>query len=103
MNKAKAIETILHLHDFLTNISKGIALGGKVEVVEIAIRVEEGGFVFASLQTDWQIVKTENIVYHKSESTCYQSIFNARKKIQVVLKNTTAVCFAGKRRNTANP
>lgn len=78
MNKAKAIETILHLHAFLTQHQQGYSTWGKVEVVEIAIRVEEGGFVFASAQTDWQIVKTEN--------TFYQSIFNTRKKIQVVLK-----------------
>lgn len=78
MNKAKAIETILLLHAFLTQHQQGYSTWGKVEVVEIAIRVEESGFVFASLQTDWQIVKTEN--------TFYQSIFNARKKIQVVLK-----------------
>jgi ribulose-5-phosphate 4-epimerase/fuculose-1-phosphate aldolase len=57
-----------------------------VEVLEIAIRLEEGGYVFAPLPTDWQTVKTENIVYQKNENTCYQSIFNARKKIQVVLK-----------------
>lgn len=86
MNKAKAIETILHLNAFLSHHQQGYSTWGKVEVMAIAIRVDEGGYVFASLQTDWQTVKTEDIVYHKSENTCYQSIFNARKKIQVVLK-----------------
>ena len=86
MNKEKAIQTIVQLHDFLKQHEQGYSTWGKVEVLEIAICVEEGGYVFAPLPTDWQIVKTENIVYHKSESTCYQSIFNARKKIQVVLK-----------------
>lgn len=86
MNKAKAIETILHLHTFLTQHQQGYSTWGKVEVIEIAIRVEEGGYVFATAQTNWQIVKTESIVYHKSENTLYQNIFNARKKIQVVLK-----------------
>ena len=86
MNKEKAIQTILLLHDFLSQHQQGYSTWGKVDVMDIAIRVDEGGYVFASLQTNWQIVKTENIVYHKSENTCYQSIFNARKKIQVVLK-----------------
>ena len=86
MNKAKAIETILHLHAFLTHHQQGYSTWGKVEVIEIAIRVEEGGFVFASAQTDWQSIKVDDLVYHKSENTIYQSVFNARKKIQVVLK-----------------
>jgi ribulose-5-phosphate 4-epimerase/fuculose-1-phosphate aldolase len=86
MNKEKAIGTILHLHAFLAQHQQGYSTWGKVEVIEIAIRVEEGGYVFATAQTNWQIVKTESIVYHKSENTLYQNIFNARKKIQVVLK-----------------
>jgi len=86
MNKAKAIETILHLHAFLTQHQQGYNTWGKVEVVEIAIRVEEGGYVFASNKTDWQFIKAEDIVYHRNENPTFQNIFNARKKIQVVLK-----------------
>lgn len=86
MNKAKAIETILQLPTFLTLHQQGYTTWGKVEVLEIAIKVEEGGYVFASNKTDWPSIKAEEIFYHKNENTVYQNIFNTRKKIQVILK-----------------
>lgn len=86
MNKAKATETILNLHAFLTQHQQGYSTWGKVEVFEIAIRVEEGGYVFASDNTGWPYIKAEEIVQHKSSKGVYQNLFNARKKTQIILK-----------------
>ena len=86
MNKAKAIETIVHLHSFLTQQQQGYSTWGKVEVLEISIRVDEGGYIFASNTTGWPSIKAEDIVYHKNENSIYQTLFNTRKKIHVVLK-----------------
>ncbi len=86
MNKPKAIETILHLHEFLIQHQQGYSTWGKVDVLEIAIRVEEGGYVFVPNKTDWPSIKAEELVHHKNENSVYQNIFCVRKKIQVILK-----------------
>lgn len=86
MNKAKAIETILHLNAFLSHHQQGYSTWGKVEVLEIAIRVDEGGYTFASNTTGWPSIKAEEILHHKNENSVYQNLFNARKKTHVILK-----------------
>lgn len=86
MKKEKAIQTILQLNNFLKQHQQGYSTWGKVEVIEIAIRVEEGGYIFASNKTNWLSINAEDIDHHINESSVYQRIFNARKKMQVILK-----------------
>ncbi len=86
MNKETAIQTILQLHDFLSQHQQGYSTWGQVEVMDIAIRVDEGGYTFASNTTGWPSIKAEEILHHKNENSVYQNLFNARKKTHVILK-----------------
>lgn len=83
MNKQEAIQLLLNAPGYFEQQSAGYKSWGKVEVLHIAMRLDNNEIISTNNKSLTALTK-EDIITENSGSLFYQ-IFNKRKKVQVIL------------------
>ena len=94
MEKEIAINTILGAHDFFLQQSAGYKSWGKVEVLQIAIRIEGNAYIINNENSDFSNLNKDDFQSNLMSENWIGSIFHTN--------NQTRICYTNKRRNTTN-
>ncbi len=100
MNKQEAIQQILNAANFFEQQSAGYKSWGKVEVLQIAMRLDNNEIISTNINKSLATITVEDINV-ESENSISQKIFNKRKNVQVIL--ITQQEFASQIKNEIPP
>ena len=84
MNKQEAIQILLNAAGFFEQQSAGYKSWGKVEVLQIAMQLENDEIIYTQKNKALSLLTAEDIVVANNDSVFYK-IFSKRKKVQVIL------------------
>ena len=84
MNKQEAIQLLLKAADFFEQQSAGYKSWGKVEVLQIAMRLDNNEIITTPKNKALSSLTAQDIVV-AAHDTVFSKIFSKRKKVQVVL------------------
>ncbi|HNY55937.1 MAG TPA: hypothetical protein PKI86_09935 [Chitinophagales bacterium] len=84
MNKQEAIQILLDADGFFEQQSAGYKSWGKVEVLQIAMRLENDEIIYTQKNKSLSLLTAEDIVVADPD-TVFSKIFSKRKRVQVVL------------------
>ncbi len=84
MNKQEAIQLLLNAADFFEQQSAAYKSWGKVDVLQIAIRLENNEIITTAKNKALSLLTAEDIVVAHYDSIL-SKIFSKRKKVQVIL------------------
>lgn len=84
MTKQEAIQTILHASIFFEQQSAGYKSWGKVDVLQVAIKLDNNEIISSNKNKDLATITTEDISIENDHSV-FVKIFNKRKNVQVIL------------------
>lgn len=84
MTKQEAIQTILNASNFFEQQSAGYKSWGKVEVLQIAVKLDNNEIISTKKNKNLATITTEDICA-ENDNSIFQQIFNKRKKVQVIL------------------
>ena len=84
MNKQEAIQLLLNAAKFFEQQSAGYKSWGKVEVIQIAMRLENNEIIYTVKNKSLTAITEQDIISENTESV-FSKIFSKRKKVQVVL------------------
>lgn len=85
MEKEIAINTILGAHDFFLQQSAGYKSWGKVEVLQIAIRIEGNAYIINNENSDFSNLNKDDFQSNLLSENWIGSIFLKRKNINYIL------------------
>ena len=84
MNKQEAIQVLLKAADFFEQQSAGYKSWGKVEVLQIAMRLDNNEIITTPKNKALSSLTAQDIVVADTD-TVFSKIFSKRKKVQVIL------------------
>lgn len=84
MNQTKAIQQLLDASDYFEQQSAGYKSWGKVEVLQIAMRLENNEIVSTPNNKSISSLTKEDIITENTNAV-FSKIFSKRKKVQVIL------------------
>jgi len=84
MNKQEAIQLLLKAADFFEQQSAGYKSWGKVEVLQIAIRLDNNEIITTPKNKALSSLTAQDFVVADTD-TVFSKIFSKRKKVQVIL------------------
>jgi len=84
MNKQEAIQLLLNAADFFEQQSAAYKSWGKVDVLQIAMRLDNNEILTTAKSKELSLLTAEDIVVADYDSILYK-IFSKRKKVQVIL------------------
>ena len=84
MNKQEAIQVLLKAADFFEQQSAGYKSWGKVEVLQIAMRLDNNEIITTPKSKALSSLTAQDIVV-AAHDTVFSKIFSKRKKVQVIL------------------
>lgn len=84
MNKQEAIQILLNAADFFEQQSAGYKSWGKVEVLQVAMRLENNEILSTNKDKTLSVLTPKDILTENKDSVI-QKIFAKRKKVQVIL------------------
>lgn len=84
MNKQEAIQVLLKAADFFEQQSAGYKSWGKVEVLQIAMRLDNNEIITTPKNKALSSLTAQDIVV-AAHDTVFSKIFSKRKKVQVIL------------------
>ena len=100
MNKQEAVQQLLNAASFFEQQSAGYKSWGKVEVLQVAIRLDNNEIISTNKNKILSELTLNNINV-ENENSIFSKIFNKRKKIQVIL--ITKQEFASQIKNEIPP
>ena len=84
MNKEEAIQTLLNAAAYFEQQSAGYKSWGKVEVLQVAMRLDDNEILFTDKDKSLAALTAKDILKENSDSL-FHPIFSKRKKVQVIL------------------
>lgn len=84
MNKENAIQQLLQAAKYFENQSEGYRSWGKVQVLQIAIRLENNDILITDKDIELHKLTVDNIAIDQ-QNQVFKSIFKARKKVNIIL------------------
>lgn len=85
MTQQEAQKLILNLYTFAQNQSAGYATWGKVDILQVAIKLNDKEYVFNKEHTDLKSLKTSDIELSSDKKSLFGKLFAQRPKIGVIL------------------
>ena len=92
MNKQEAIQLLLNAADFFEQQSAAYKSWGKVDVLQIAMRLENNEIITTAKNKALSLLTAEDIVVADYDSI-FSKIFSKRKKVQVILITMMMILF----------
>lgn len=85
MNKQTAIQSLLNAHKYFDAQSEGYKSWGKVEVLQIAMRLDDNSILFTNNKIALNQLTENDILIDDDKNSLLNSIFKKRKKVNVIL------------------
>lgn len=85
MDQQEAIQTLLGLSAYAAQHSAGYATWGKVDILQAAIRTDDGKIVLNDIAQPLSAIN-ESMVQMVEDHTVFKTIFDKRKNIRVILR-----------------
>lgn len=84
MNKQEAIQQLLNASNYFEQQSAGYKSWGKVEVLQIAMRLDNNEIISININTPLSAL-TEQDIFTEKENSIFYKIFTKRRNVQVIL------------------
>lgn len=84
MNKEEAMQILLNAANYFEQQSAGYKSWGKVEVLQIALRLDNNEIIYTDKNKSLAALTAGDILVEKTDSV-FHRIFEKRKKVQVIL------------------
>lgn len=85
MNKQQAISTLLNAANYFSQQSAGYKSWGNVDVLQIAIRLDDGQVLVTNFSKPLATQTAEDIVIDENKASLYNQLFSKRKNVNVIL------------------
>lgn len=85
MNKQQAISTLLNAANYFSQQSAGYKSWGNVDVLQIAIRLDDGQILISNFNKSLANHTVEDMVIDENKTSIFHRIFANRKKVNVIL------------------
>lgn len=85
MNKEAAIQLLLNATNYFEQQSAGYKSWGKVDVLQIAIRLDNNEVIAVNYDAKLNSISEQDIIVDNNKDSLFNQLFSKRKKVNVIL------------------